>query len=166
MTGHTGEPPYADVVAAVADLTVVAEDHDEQLAALAKSVRRKSPRITGRPRLRRTSARPAQRPPAPWSLRPVGDPVDSVELAGWIAWFALTYPVDQRYLDVANSATRADLAALYLSWQAAYQSPDASSDDPLHWHEALARCIDRLENWQRRREQLDDRALEALLNTD
>jgi len=46
-----------------------------------------------------------------------------------------------------DPAITAELAALHRAWQAAAAASPPGADQ-LHWHDALARVLDRLQHWQ------------------
>jgi hypothetical protein len=66
-----------------------------------------------------------------------------------MGWLRAHYRLDDRLPKAWQSepAIVAELAALHRFWCAAFR-PAAGGADSVHWHDALARVFDRLEDWQ------------------
>jgi hypothetical protein len=81
-----------------------------------------------------------------WRRLPDSEPVG---LGEWVAWLRTTYRLADRLPErwPDDPAITAELAALHRAWQAA-TAASAPGADQLHWHDALARVLDRLQHWQ------------------
>ena len=73
----------------------------------------------------------------------------TAELVEWVGWLREHYRLDDRLPEhwQTEPAIVAELAALHRAWRTAFR-PAAAGADPVHWHDALARVLDRLEDWQ------------------
>jgi hypothetical protein len=73
------------------------------------------------------------------------------ELTAWVDWLNSRYVLDEQIPPcwTRHGAMIEELTALYAGWNAAYIDIDARGFDPLAWHEALARTLSRVREWNR-----------------
>ena len=97
---------------------------------------------------------------APWWNHDALNPDDASRLRGKVHEFGeylrRTYAITalpHRWTD--DPALQAEISALYVGWIGAYHEPRATTAQPLQWHEALARGIDRIRSYEDRRRQRD-----------
>jgi hypothetical protein len=88
--------------------------------------------------------------PGCWTGPPAGRlrrPIPPRWVSGWTGWSGPTTSANgcRRWHD--DPAITAELAALHRAWQAAYR-PATASAEQLHWHDALARVLTRVQEWQ------------------
>lgn len=101
---------------------------------------------------------PRHHPPVnpPWWNPPAADPAATERLRRAVADFGdyliRTYimtAVPLHWTD--DPALMAEITALYVEWVGAYHDPRAAYTDPIHWHESIARFIDRVRHYEDRR---------------
>jgi hypothetical protein len=73
------------------------------------------------------------------------------ELTDWVDWLNTRYILDELIPPcwMRHGAMVEELTALYAGWYTAYLDIDARGFDPLAWHEALARSLSRVREWNR-----------------
>lgn len=73
------------------------------------------------------------------------------ELTAWVDWLSVRYVLDEQIPPcwIRHGAMVEEFTALYAGWIAAYIDIDARGFDPLAWHEALARTVGRIREWNR-----------------
>lgn len=73
------------------------------------------------------------------------------ELRAWVDWLITRYVLDEQIPPCwsRHGAMIEEFTALYAGWYTAYLDIDARGFDPLAWHEALARTLSRVREWNR-----------------
>jgi hypothetical protein len=73
------------------------------------------------------------------------------ELTEWVDWLITRYCLDELIPPcwIRHGAMVEEFTALYAGWYTAYLDIDARGFDPLAWHEALARTMHRVREWNR-----------------
>lgn len=90
-----------------------------------------------------------------WPRLSVDDAEAELQRLGeWIGWLVGRYSLDHRTIPPCwhrHGALIEELSALRSLWQACY-GPDASTADPINFHQHLALALQRLRDWTARRD--------------
>jgi hypothetical protein len=80
-------------------------------------------------------------------------PIATSDPTAWVDWLRRHYGLEDEVPDCwsEHRSIREELLALRLAHAAAYDDADARPTDPLLWHDALTRVVQRIREWDKQR---------------